>query len=167
MKTPSTSALGILFFVFITTLIVSTAAAQDTPPRTVSDDQVNALANRMYCPVCPNETLDACQTQACVNWREEIRMMLESGASEQDVIDNFVARFGERVIGTPQDPLLRALALIFPVVIAAVGLIVGVITFTRWQNQRKRGDASAGLNNPPALSSDDVDYRRAIEDDLK
>jgi cytochrome c-type biogenesis protein CcmH len=29
-----------------------------------SDDDVNAIARKLYCPVCPNTPLDVCETSA-------------------------------------------------------------------------------------------------------
>jgi len=90
---------------------VQVAGAQDAPVTTVTDDQVNAIANKLYCPVCENITLDTCGTAACADWRYEIRLQLESGMTEEQIVEDFVRRFGDRVVGTPMDPLLRALSL--------------------------------------------------------
>ena len=65
-------------------LVIGIAAAQDqspTPPG-ITDDQVNAIARQMYCPVCENTPLDVCPTQACAEWRELIRDELAQGWSE-------------------------------------------------------------------------------------
>jgi len=48
------------------------SAQQSTP----SDDQVNAIARQLFCPICENIPLDVCPTQACHDWRELIRQML-------------------------------------------------------------------------------------------
>ena len=109
------------------------AAQEATQP--VTFDQVNKIARELYCPVCPNETLDACQTQACAQWRDEIRSQLAQGQSEQQVIDSFVRRYGDRVLGAPQDPTLRLLSLIAPFLIAVLALIIGVYTFMRWRRR--------------------------------
>lgn len=106
-----------MLLLFITIIPV---AAQ----RIVTDDEVNAIAKKLYCPVCENIPLDTCGTAACSDWRYEIRLQLEAGKTEQEIIDDFVLRFGDRVVGTPQDPLLRAISLITPIVaiIAALGI---------------------------------------------
>jgi len=134
------------------------AYAQTEP---ITDDDVNVLANRLYCPVCPNETLDACRTEACAQWREDIRVQLQAGATEQQVIDTFVARFGQRVVGNPQDPALRALAVGAPILLAGSAVIVGVLTFARWRGRK-------GIETPThAASSVDDPYRTQIERDLE
>jgi cytochrome c-type biogenesis protein CcmH len=113
-------------------LLVSSAAAQENQP-TISDDAVNAIASQMYCPVCENIPLDVCGTDACVEWREEIRIMLAQGMSAEGIRADFVRRYGERVVGTPQDPLLRALTLLTPFALGALALVITVGTLLRWR----------------------------------
>ena len=140
-----------------------TAAAQDQPVATpvITDDQVNAIAEKLYCPVCENITLDTCGTAACADWRAEIRLQLEQGRTEDQIVTDFVARFGDRVVGTPQDATLRTLSLVTPwVLIAGVLLFVGNMIIRR----RRAVDA------PPPPSSDDHStdkYQDLIEQDLE
>ncbi len=136
------------------------AAQEATQP--VTFDQVNKIARELYCPVCPGETLDVCQTQACAQWRDEIRNQLVEGQSEQQVIDSFVRRYGDRVLGAPQDPALRLLSLIAPFLIAALALIVGVYTFMRW-----RGRPRSTLEPPAEPTPASGAYRDQLEKDLR
>jgi cytochrome c-type biogenesis protein CcmH len=123
-------------------------------------DQVNQIAKKLYCPVCPNETLDACQTQACAQWRDEIRDQLSQGQTEQQVIDSFVRRYGDRVLGTPQDPTLRVLSLVTPFVIAGLALVIGLFTFFRW---RSRPQSTPIAGDAPENDA----YRDLLERDLR
>jgi cytochrome c-type biogenesis protein CcmH len=140
--------------------VLPVAAQEATQP--VTFDQVNVIANKLYCPVCPNETLDACQTQACVQWRDQIREGLEAGQSEQQIIDGFVQRYGDRVLGTPQDPALRALSLVTPFLIAGLALVVGVFTFLRWRGRPTSQTAAAS-----GVTSGGDAYRDQLEQDLR
>jgi cytochrome c-type biogenesis protein CcmH len=130
----------VLIFLIILLVAVPVFAQGDTT-RPVTDDEVNAIAEKLYCPVCENITLDTCGTAACADWRYEIRLQLEQGMSEQQIIDDFVIRFGDRVVGTPQDPTLRALSLITPWVIIALGL--GGLAFTLARRGARRAQAEA------------------------
>src|SRR5512139_4190734 len=76
----------------------STVYAQDGGPGTPSDNDVNRVAKQLYCPVCPNTPLDVCETKACQDWRAQIRDQLSKGWTDQQVIDYFVAQYGERVL---------------------------------------------------------------------
>ena len=129
----------------------------------VTDNDVIQVAERMYCPVCENIPLDECQTTACQDWKEEIRAQLAAGRGAQEVIDSFVARFGDHVVGLPQDPLLRALTFIAPLLATATALGLGVITFRRFN---RRPALSPNAERAAGEQPDEV-YRQRIEEDLR
>jgi cytochrome c-type biogenesis protein CcmH len=139
----------ILSFLLISVLPVS---AQ----RVVTDDEVNAIAKTLYCPVCENVPLDVCGTAACADWRYEIRLQLESGRTAQEITDDFVRRFGDRVVGTPQDGLLRALSLLTPLAGVVAALLVAVYVASR--------RAKSKQVVPPQAADDD--YEAMLERDL-
>jgi cytochrome c-type biogenesis protein CcmH len=120
-----------LFILLIVVLLVPTAVAQETDPGVTLDD-VNAIAGKLYCPVCPNETLDSCRTAACAQWREEIRVQLVAGRTEDQIIADFVTRYGERVVDTPLNATLRGLALYTPYALLALVAGVALFTLLRW-----------------------------------
>lgn len=152
-------------------LLAAIARAQDQP---VSDNDVIRVAERMYCPVCENIPLDDCETIACVEWKDEIRAQLAAGRGDQDIINSFVARFGDNVVGVPQDPVLRALTLIMPLLATALAIGAGVFTFRRFEMQPKLSaplphgaDDEIGSGDPASRPKTDAEYRRRLEADLR
>lgn len=129
----------------------------------VSDDEVNEVAARLYCPVCENIPLDDCETPACRQWRAEIRHQLDAGQSPRAIIDDFVARFGQQVVGTPTDPTLRALALVTPWALALGALLPGALLLRRWARGRKAAPSQDALEAQDAQN----DYRARVEADLR
>ncbi|MEO8391842.1 MAG: cytochrome c-type biogenesis protein CcmH [Chloroflexota bacterium] len=157
------SRLLALLITLLVSLMAFAVVAQDQPT-TVSDDQVNTIAKKLYCPVCENITLDTCGTAACADWRDEIRLQLEAGRSEDQIIADFVSRFGDRVVGTPQDGLLRALSLVTPwVIIAGVLLFLGRMVLGRRRTQR----SSAEFPNTADNHRSDQKYQDLLEQDLE
>src|SRR5512135_2203004 len=67
----------------------------------VTDDQVNAVAKRLNCPVCENVPLDVCETQACSQWRDLIRQKLAAGDKPEQIMAYFRATYGDRVLQSP------------------------------------------------------------------
>ncbi|MCY3574256.1 MAG: cytochrome c-type biogenesis protein CcmH [Chloroflexi bacterium] len=126
-----------------------------------SDNAVNQVAQRMYCPVCENIPLDECLTSACQEWKEEIRSQLVAGKSEQAIIDSFVARFGDHVVGVPVDPLLRALTVLLPLAATALALGVGVFTFRRFAAGKAQPATPAKYEDSAAA------YRQRVEADVR
>ncbi|MDE2950424.1 MAG: cytochrome c-type biogenesis protein CcmH [Chloroflexota bacterium] len=140
--------------------VASIAQAQDV---VISDNAVNAVAEKMYCPVCENIPLDECQTRACIEWKEEIRLQLAGGKDEAAVINDFVGRFGEQVVGIPQDPVLRGLTVLTPILAFLLAIALGAYTFSRFGGHRRLSISDeADLS---ATVADDV-YRQRLEEDL-
>lgn len=128
-------------------------------PRPVTDDEVNAISHRLYCPVCENITLDTCGTAACADWRAEVRLMLEAGYTEEQIVSDFVRRFGDRVVGTPQDPLLAALSLATPWLLIGGGLFAALTLFRRWRGEHAKQPI-------PAVPQQSDRYLDLLEQDL-
>lgn len=111
---------------FYTVMLVQ---AQAVP----TDDEVNAIARKLYCPVCPNTPLDVCETQACADWRAQIREQLADGWSEEQVMAYFVEQYGERVLAEPERSGFNSLIWILPVVAVALGFFVAFQVLRSWQ----------------------------------
>ena len=83
-------------------VIFTNVYAQEEAPRQPSDDEVNAIAKQLYCPVCENIPLDVCSTQACAEWRDLIRLKLSQGWSAEKIKTYFADQYGERVLASPR-----------------------------------------------------------------
>lgn len=153
-----------LFWILLALMVVGIAHAQTDSPRTVTADEVNAIAKELYCPVCENITLDTCGTAACDDWRYEIRLQLEAGLSSQAIKDDFVRRFGDRVVGTPQDPALRVLSLVTPYVLVALG---GFVLLSVYRGARRRPQRHVLDTLPDDHTPTDDDLRARIERDIQ
>ena len=143
-------------------VLMMLAGAAVAQAELASDNDVIRVAQRMYCPVCENIPLDECQTGACLEWKEEIRAQLAAGQSDEAIINSFVSRFGDHVVGVPQDPVLRALTVIMPLLATALALAMGIATFRRF-GQRHTEPAPFALSS----HSSDEAYRQRLEADLR
>jgi cytochrome c-type biogenesis protein CcmH len=82
--------------------ISSAAYAQgEDPPPTPHPDEVNAIAENLYCPVCENIPLDVCGTAACAQWRQQIADLLTQGYTEPQIYDYFAQQYGDAVLAAP------------------------------------------------------------------
>lgn len=122
--------LFLLFLLLGMSFLATPVMAQEQLP---SDDEVNAIASQLYCPVCENVPLDVCPTQACAQWRETIRERLIAGENEQEIKDFFVEQYGARVLATPPATGLNWLVYVLPPAVFLVGAFVLVRTFHNWR----------------------------------
>jgi cytochrome c-type biogenesis protein CcmH len=115
-------------------LVVGGAAAQGTnPPSNITDDQVNAVASQLYCPVCENIPLDVCPTQACIQWRDLIRQKLAQGWTADQIKQYFVAQYGDRVLATPPAHGLNWLVYFVPPIAILAGAFLLFKAFKSWK----------------------------------
>jgi cytochrome c-type biogenesis protein CcmH len=123
------------YALWIVTLLVLFSAitvfAQGPNP---SDDEVNAIAKELFCPVCESTPLDVCPTEACRQWRELIREMLADGKSEAEIKQYFVEHFGARVLNEPPNKLASYAV---PVIAFLLGAIMLFRGFQMWMKPSK------------------------------
>lgn len=126
-------------------LLAVVRAAQAQVP-TPSADDVNRVARQMFCPVCENIPLDVCPTEACAKWRETIREKLVAGWSDQQILDYFVAQYGERVLANPST---RGFS-VFIWVIPPVALVAGLVFLWAFFRRAARRPVPVAATEPPA-----------------
>lgn len=139
--------------------MAGSAAAQGTSP---TDDEVNAIAKQLYCPVCENIPLDVCPTQACAQWRDTIRLKLAEGWTERQIKDFFVEQYGARVLATPPAEGLNWLVYVLPPVAFLAGAFLLFRALRSW-----RQAAAAAPAAPAATAASDDPYVRRLEDELR
>ena len=160
-KTLQILALVLLLAGFFTSI----AFAQDDTP---TDDEVNAVAKQLYCPVCENTPLDVCPTEACRQWRELIRTQLSEGMTEQQIKDYFVANYGARVLSEPPRTGLNWLVYILPPVIILLGAFFLFRSFREWTKASATASAASAERSESAASSPAKDdYVARLEEELK
>ena len=154
---------ALLFFLTILVSIsLSGTVLAQSPNPTPSDDEVNAIARDLYCPVCENTPLDVCPTQACAQWRELIRLRLSEGWTEDQIKQYFVDQYGARVLSAPPAEGFSILIYIIPPIILAVGVFIVYRAFRAMHKPLAPTTSEAA----PAQSGDD-DYLRRVEEELK
>jgi cytochrome c-type biogenesis protein CcmH len=151
----------ILLAGLLAAVMAGSAWAQVENPGAPTDDQVNAIAKQLYCPVCENIPLDVCGTQACAQWRDLIREKLGQGWTETQIKQYFVDQYGDRVLATPPARGLNWLVYIVPPVVILAGAYLLYRAFAIWRQPEK--------TSPTALESSPQsdEYIRRLEEELK
>ena len=164
---------GTFFVITAALLLARNVTAQQPTP---SDDQVNAIASQLFCPVCENTPLDVCPTTACHQWRELIRQMLAEGKSPAAIKQYFVDYYGARVLSEPPVSGINWLVYVVPPVAFLLGATLLFLAFRTWRRMEKEPAAaplnSSTENNTPAISAgpgqmENDPYVARIEEELK
>lgn len=119
------------------------AAEVSVPPQALAlsqsevslDERAQRLSAELRCLVCQNQTIADSQAELAMQLKREVRQQLARGASDQQVRDFMVQRYGDFVLYKP--PLNDATVWLWggPVLLLALGL--GTLG---WQLLRHRPD---------------------------
>lgn len=115
-------------------LLVSTAVARaqtyssDDPLK----DRTHAIAAQLRCPVCQGLSLADSQSELSLQMRGVITEQLRAGKSEQQVIDYFVAKYGEWILLEPKARGFNLIAYFLPLILLAAGIGVIYVSVRKW-----------------------------------
>jgi cytochrome c-type biogenesis protein CcmH len=138
------------------------ALAQGSGP---TDDEVNAIAKQLYCPVCENISLDACGTAACEQWRNIIRDKLSEGWTEDEIKNYFVDQYGDRVMAEPPPRGFNWLAYIVPLLVFIIGIILLYRAFQIWRSPEP--EETPKKNSKKSADKATDEYINRIEEELR
>jgi cytochrome c-type biogenesis protein CcmH len=88
------------------------------------DKRTAALADELRCLVCQNQTLADSNAPLAVDLRNQIREQLAKGASEREVRDFMVARYGDFVLYKPPFKASTAALWVGPFLLLGIGIWV-------------------------------------------
>ena len=93
-------------------------AAEDLDKRTA------ALAEELRCLVCQNQTLAESNAPLAVDLRNQMREQLSKGASEREVREFMVARYGDFVLYKPPFKASTAALWLGPFALLLIGIVL-------------------------------------------
>jgi cytochrome c-type biogenesis protein CcmH len=137
-------------------LAVQVASAQEGP----TQDEVNAVARKLFCPVCENTPLDVCPTEACQQWRDVIRTKLMEGQSEEEILDYFATMYGDSVLAQP--PPRQVVAWLLPIVI----VVAAVAALAYWLRSWTRPESVPVAVTPEEVVLETDPYVERLEREL-
>ena len=102
--------------------------------------RVTDLAHELRCLVCQNQTLADSNAELALDLRRQIKEQLARGASEREVADYMVARYGDFVLYRP--PLKATTVLLW----AGPFLLLALGVFFLLKRIRRQGGEAAPLS---------------------
>jgi len=164
MKVNTRRKTWIYLLVLLVMLVPVSVGAQGSDP---TDDEVNAVAKQLFCPVCENISLDACGTAACEQWRGIIRDKLSEGWTEDQIKNYFVNQYGDRVLAEPPAKGFNWVAYIVPLVIFIAGGYLFFRGFQKWQQDAVGKGPKKGTGKTAKKAGVSEDYIDLVEEELR
>ena len=88
-----------------------------------SESEAQGIDRMIMCPVCPAETIDQAQVQIAKQMRQVVRGMLAEGKERQEILEFFVERYGQDILGAPPKSGTNLVAWLAPVGGVGAGLL--------------------------------------------
>lgn len=102
----------------------------------VLDRRVKMVAQRLRCPVCQGESIQESPAELAMQMKGVVREQLASGKSEQDVLNYFLAKYGDWILLEPRAEGINLLVYWIPVIFLVLGAIVLYLTVKKWTRPR-------------------------------
>jgi cytochrome c-type biogenesis protein CcmH len=132
--------LSILLAPLLLAFAIGPAAAVD-PREQLQDPKLEARAREisagLRCLVCQNQSIDDSDAGLARDLRLIVRQQLQKGASDQQVIDYVVARYGEFVLLNPRLRLNTLLLWLSPLLLLAGGGVLAARIVRRQPETRE------------------------------
>jgi len=136
------------------------------PPQPSLDQRVHDVASQLRCPVCQGESVADSPSQLSQQMRGVIRQQLQTGKSEQEVIQYFRSSYGDQIVWSPPWQGFTLLAWLVPMALVLAGIILLFFVLRDW---RALAPASSTAADPELASVDEFDlafYRAQLEQEL-
>jgi cytochrome c-type biogenesis protein CcmH len=146
-------------------MLPGTAWAQSGETSDAYDEAKAQEIDRMLmCPVCPAQTIDQTEVPLAKQMRAQVRELLASGATREEVLAWFSApeRYGVSVLAEPPRSGFYLIAWIVPGVVVVAALAGGLLTLRAMRGRRADDDETAGPPDHDELQP----YLAAVDRDL-
>src|SRR5712692_3387902 len=138
-----------------------------SPARQTLDQRVHDVASQLKCLVCQGESVADSPATLSQQMRGVIRQQLQSGKSEQEVIQYFVSRYGDRILLSPPWQGLTLLAWLVPIALMLGGILLLLLVLRSWQSQSDKSPLDAGRTESVDIDQNElVYYQKQVEQEL-
>jgi cytochrome c-type biogenesis protein CcmH len=129
-----------------------------SPSRQTLDQRVHDVASQLKCLVCQGESVADSPAMLSLQMRGIIRLQLQSGKSEQEVIQYFVSRYGDRILLSPPMQGLTLLAWIVPIALMIGGALLVFFVLRSWQSHSGKEPDDPDKANSANIDEQELAY---------
>src|SRR5438034_5347477 len=138
-----------------------------SPSKQTLDQRVHNVASQLKCLVCQGESVADSPATLSLQMRGVIRQQLQSGKSEQEVIQYFVSRYGDRILLSPPWQGLTLLAWLVPVALLLGGTLLLFFVLRNWHRQTSISPLENDSTESENVSESEMAiYKKQVEQEL-
>lgn len=130
-------------------VVVLVLAGRSTGGSGTSEDRLFSLAEQLKCLQCVGESVAGSQAPLAEQFRQEIREQMSTGATDREILDFFVDRYGEQVLLTPPSSGVGSLVWVLPVAFVGFAVLGLALVLPRWRTAAA-GSAPEATDSEPA-----------------
>lgn len=137
------------------------AAGPALPP--ALEQEARHIEELVIAPCCWTQQVSVHQSAAADEMRAQIRAWLREGKSEDQILDAFVAHYGERILAVPRARGFNLTLFVLPgVLLVGTGLLLAVVV-----RRMARSAAPASMTPAGSAPRPDATYEERLADELR
>lgn len=105
-------------------------------------ERFTALAAELRCPKCQNQNIADSNSPIAKDLRDELHRLLENGASDSEIVDFMVTRYGEFVLYRPRMSSQTYLLWYGPAALLVIGILVVLVVSGKRKSDGKKSQNS-------------------------
>ena len=150
---------GICAALLAAIMLAPASIGAQTQPASEEERQID---DQLIAPCCWTQPVSQHYSEVAEKIRSEVHEMVTAGKSRDEILNHFVAQYGERILVTPRARGFNAMIYILPwaALILGAGLVIILL-------KKMRSPAPATAPTPSPSPLPDSRYTSAVEKEMK
>lgn len=144
-------------------LMAAFLLAAPVPGNAATPEEIKVVAKDLVCLCgsCNRESLATCTCgEFAVPQREVIGAALDAGKSHDEIVADFISRYGQMVLASPPPTGYRLLAWIAPITALLLGVFLVRTVLLKWRREHVQ-------TQPVATTTGPHEYNQRLQQELK
>jgi cytochrome c-type biogenesis protein CcmH len=112
------------------------------------DDGVRRVGLELQCPVCEGESIADSPSGLANDMRGVIRTKLAAGESDQQILDEFVASYGDSILTEPPKHGVSLGVWLGPAIGVTLGALALALIMRTWRRAPAKGAGTSSIGEP-------------------
>lgn len=148
----------------LSAIILFSASAAYGAPSGPSSGKAREIEEKLVAPCCWSQPVSEHDSEISTQIRSEVAGMLAAGKSRDEILDFYVARYGERILVTPRAKGFNSLAYILPWAALPIGAWILILLLRK---MRAQAPAPAPSTAAAVPATHDSRYDSIIEREMR